>query len=226
MISILIPTLGRHERLQDVVINIQDNTQVQHEIVFITEADDQASQNVIGNMLLAGYRGVVMVNNYCKPNYSGAVLSGYNSSIGGMIFMGADDIVFSPNWDVHAMHTMIQHKQISVVGTNDLHNEHVLAGYHATHYLVDRRYLDHIGGVIDAGPRSVLHMGYDHNYSDTEFIATARYRGVFASCLESIVEHRHFVFGLAPKDATYEKAYAQLNQDALIYESRRHLWGE
>jgi hypothetical protein len=84
------------------------------------------------------------------------------------VFAGADDLNFQPGWDTAALALM--DGWVQVVGTNDLLNPYVTAGLHATHYLVDRRYLDDVGGVVDQGPGSFLFDGYDHQYTDTEFI--------------------------------------------------------
>ena len=66
------------------------------------------------------------------------------------MFAGADDLNFHPGWDTAALAVM--DGWVQVVGTNDLLNPYVTAGLHATHYLVDRRYLDDVGGVVDQGP--------------------------------------------------------------------------
>jgi len=217
LISILIPTFGRADKIDEVYDNIKSNTSHQHEIIFITEDRDQAST-------LKAARKLAYTNNVHEGNYAGAIQSGVNASIYRFIFFGADDLHFHPNWDIEAMYQFSP--TVKVVGTNDLHNVHVLAGHHSTHHLVDRQYLNTVGGVVDAGPGSVLYPGYDHNFSDTEFIGTARWRGVFAPCLSSLVEHRHFAFGLAYRDATYDKGYKNFDADARLYESRKHLWGE
>jgi hypothetical protein len=114
-------------------------------------------------------------------------------------------------------------------------NPYVLAGTHATHYLVSRWYLENAGGVADAPPGDpswpaslrppVLFEGYDHNYTDTEFIETARARGVFAPCLDAVVEHLHVVAGKAQWDETYRKGAARMGDDEVLFQQRRGLWG-
>jgi hypothetical protein len=111
-----------------------------------------------------------------------------------------------------------------VVGTNDLCNPYVSAGMHSTHSLVDRRYLDEVGGVVDAGPGSFLPTCFTHQFTDTEFIGTAKMRAVFAPCLDSVVEHLHWSLGLTPSDATTAKTIAHLDDDAALYDERKELW--
>jgi hypothetical protein len=110
---------------------------------------------------------------------------------------------------------------IKVVGTNDLANPDVLAGSHATHYLVARDYATN--GVVDA-PGLMLYEGYDHNWTDTEFIETARHRGVFMPCLASVVEHRHWAWGKASMDETYSKGCRNERVDQMHFLERRALW--
>jgi len=225
-ISIIVPTFGRADRIERVARNIHGSTTTPHEILFVYESEDEATKEAIDQVaMLLDHRTFAMyaIKNIHKKNYAGAVQSGFNESIGSLLFLGADDLDFSMDWDTPCV-SLMKEEGVSVVGTNDLHNQGVLEGWHATHYLIDRSYLSRVGGVIDVGPGSVNYLGYDHNYPDTEFIETASHRGVFRPCLESVVEHRHFVFGLAAKDSTYEKGYAKLNEDAALFESRRHLW--
>lgn len=217
MISILVPTLGRSDRLLEVAKNIHEATTSPHEVIFIYEVDDRDTANVLA------YEYLRSAPNLHTKNYAGAIQSGYNAAIGSLLFLAADDLDFSLDWDAPVLELIAQ-EGVEVVGTNDLHNQGVLEGWHATHYMVTRTYIRDVGGVVDVGPGSINHFGYDHNYVDTEFIETASKRGVFKPCLGSVVEHRHFVFGLATKDETYQKGYAKLSEDAALFESRRPLW--
>lgn len=218
MIDILIPTYGRAHKLVSVVDNILDNTQTACRIVVITEEDDEATNEVC--KLLP----VRVVTNTRTRSYSGAINTGYMQSHSDHVFAGADDLEFHKGWDIAALSKMSTVGGIHVVGTNDLYNPSVLSGVHATHYLVSTWYLDNIGGVMDAGPCSFLWEGYTHNYCDTEFIATARRRGVFAPCLESIVKHMHWSIGLSEKDETSTKGQESFWQDDAKYNARSHLW--
>ena len=133
----------------------------------------------------------------------------------------ADDLKFYPGWEIEALKKMID--PIKVVGTNDLHNPEVLAGEHATHYLIKGDYIKNVGGVIDKSA-PVLPECYSHNWTDREYVGTAKFRGVFTPCLESIVEHLHFTFGLSQMDDTYRKTRVGIEPDRIMYEQRRDLW--
>jgi len=218
VIDVLVPTIGRADRLAAVAANIHAATDAEHRVVFIVECEDEASDDA------ATATGDTVILNRHAPNYAGAIQTGYEATDGEYLFCGSDDLRFHHGWDRHAIATMEALPHLRVVGTNDLLNPYVQAGTHATHSLVARRYLDEVGGVIDAGPGSFLHEGYDHQFTDTEFIGTAKARAVFAPCMDSIVEHMHFLAGKSDHDATYERAYAELAADEATYMARRELW--
>jgi hypothetical protein len=110
-----------------------------------------------------------------------------------------------------------------VFGTNDLGNPDVLNGSHATHYLIRRSYADNPGACV-SGPQSVLWEGYQHNFTDTELIETAKSRGVFVPVLDSVVEHLHPAWHKAAWDSTYEKMLAGNSADGREFQARCHLW--
>jgi glycosyltransferase involved in cell wall biosynthesis len=219
VIAVLIPTFGRASRLADVVQNAHDNTAGDHVVVLAVESEDHETISVARGL------DCQLVINERRPNYSGAITTAYEHTRADYLFAGADDLNFHPGWDEVALSHM--DGWVMVVGTNDLLNPYVTAGTHATHYLVDRRYLDEVGGVVDQGPGSFLFDGYSHQYTDTEFIGTAKMRARFRPCFDSIVEHMHAWSdkpGRAAPDATTSKANARITEDAALYDSRRDLW--
>jgi len=219
VIAVLIPSYGRADRLARVAENVHSATESDHELVFALEASDQASIDAATDL------DCTVVVNELAPNYSGAITTAYRQTDAPFIFAGADDLDFRPGWDTAALAHM--DGWVMVVGTNDLLNPYVTNGSHATHYLVDRTYLDEIGGVVDQGPGSFLFDGYSHQYTDTEFIGTAKMRARFRPCFDSIVEHLHAWSdkpGRAAPDTTTAKANAHLEADAALYDSRRDLW--
>lgn len=228
-IGVVIPTFGRADRLLAVARNAHAGTLSNHAIIFVVEADDRPSIEAAEEASRALFPYVQVLINGRARNYAGACNHAYLNTRHGYLFSGADDLNFCQGWDNWAVSEMrfgvVGHESIYVVGTQDLLNPYVQAGTHATHSLVDRRYLDQQGGV--AGERGTwLFEGYDHQYTDAEFIDTARHRGVFAPCLNSVVEHVHFLTGKSAHDETYARAYAHLDEDAELYYSRLHLWGD
>ena len=216
MIDIIIPTVGRPDRLAGLVDNIAANTMSDHTVTFVTEVWDEATISAVDAL------GLIAVVNDLTENYSGAMNTAYGAGDADFLFAGADDLIFHPGWDEACLARF--DGWCGVVGTNDLLNPFVLAGAHSTHSMVARWYLDDIGGVVDLGPGSFLPEMYDHNFSDTEFIGTAKMRARFRPCLEAVVEHVHVSTGRAPADATHQRSMRAFYSDAELYEDRRELW--
>lgn len=209
MLDVYIPTYGRGIKLNDYYEHIKANTP-DCRVVFIVEDDDGLSKSAKCDKLVINKRG---------RTYAGAINSAWEELQSDLFFCGADDLRFYPGWAEIAISKMVN--LIKVVGTNDLHNPEVLAGEHATHYIINGEYIKK-GQSIDGEP--VLPECYDHNYTDREFIGIAKNNGVYNSCLESVVEHLHFTFGLSQMDATYRKSRIKVDADQNTYESRRDKW--
>lgn len=226
MIDILIPTLGRADRLEAIARNIAEATINEHTVWFCIEAEDEASRQAVLDARIAVSDNIGMAYNDRSRSYAGAINTAYHAVRLGRrseyLFCGADDLHFEQGWDAWAL--ALFDGWAGVVGTNDLLNPYVLQGMHSTHSLVARWYLDDIGGVVDEGPGSFLHEGYGHNYVDTELIATAKARARFRPCLASVVRHLHQSAGFTPHDATHDKAEATYGADAELYDTRRPLW--
>lgn len=214
-IDIIIPTYGRAGKLAALAENIDDATVTPHRILFAVEAEDTDSIAAVKAL------GLEPVINEGQANYAGACNTGYYRGGNDLLFAGADDLIFHPGWDTAAIAKL--DGWFGVIGTADLLNPYVAAGSHATHYLIERWYLDGIGGVVDIGPGSFLYEGYDHQYTDTEFIGTAKARARFRPCFESVVEHRHWL-RTGEMDATAHKTQLRIEQDAALYDTRRQLW--
>lgn len=214
--AILIPTYGRADRLSSVVNDIRQNTPEPHAVYFIIEKEDILSFNVcIKN-------GFKYIFNKYTPSYAGAINTGFEQTHEPYFFLGSDDLHFHKGWLTKCFEKM--QNPIRVVGTNDLLNRDVLSSKTSTHSLVSRQYINEQGGTVD-NSYPVLYE-YKHNYTDWEFIQTARHRGVFTPCLDAVVEHMHPGAKKGPIDETYIKNQATLKEDRATFESRKHLWGE
>jgi hypothetical protein len=75
-----------------------------------------------------------------------------------------------------------------------------------------------------------LHEEYPHEFVDDEFVATAKRRGVWKFCRESVVEHMHPHWrgaDGAPKaetDVLYEAMPRRLQIGRRIFKRRSPLW--
>lgn len=220
-IDVIIPTMWRPERLGRVATNVHETTANDHIVTFVAEADDGATIGCVH--ALAQYDPAVrLVINDRARNYAGACNTAIASSTAEWWFGGADDLLFHPGWDLEALTGAGDGRR--VIGTNDLFNPYVLNGEHATHYLVHRSYVADVGGTPDCGPGVAMWEGYDHQYTDTEFVGVARARNEFRPCLGSVVEHLHFGNHKAPMDATYERGQRHVEADRVLFEGRRRLW--
>lgn len=212
-VAVLIPTLGRPNRIPEIVKNVNATCEVAR-VYFIVEQDDPATRAAVIDT-----PNCTMITNTRSKNYAGAINTGVLMVRTPFVFAGADDLFFQPGWFEEAEQLMSD--TVKVVGTNDLGNPEVLAGSHATHYLVCHEYAAE--GVAD-GDGVMLHEGYRHNWCDKEFILTAQARGAFAPCMTSVVEHRHWAWGKAGLDDTYNKGIRDEPQDRQLFLNRQHLW--
>jgi glycosyltransferase involved in cell wall biosynthesis len=213
MISILLPTYGRSERLQQVFENIKSTTSTEHEVIWVLEDDDKESQRICAEL-----HPSLAVINQRKRFYGGAINYGYQFAKGEFLFTGADDLRFYPGWDEQVLSVMYGH--VRVGGTNDLLHPWVPEGRHATHYLVDRRYIEEVGCVPDEPPGTFMPEVYDGLFTDAEVIMIAKARGVFAPCLSSVVEHLNFAGGRSEFDSTYRKAHDYVSSDLQLHRDR------
>lgn len=213
-VAILIPTFERSHSLQRVVDNIHENTLGEYTIYFIAEPRDLGTIKAV-----KGTTAQLLLNEQ-EPCYAGAINTAYHKTKEPYLFLGADDLAFHQGW-LKACLSRFRYG-VEVVGTNDLAHPDVLAGTTATHSMVTRRYIREEGGRADM--KDTVLYPYKHNYCDTEFIATAKARGVFMPCLDSKVEHLHWAWGKAPMDSTYRKGFGHNTSDRLLYQERSHLW--
>jgi hypothetical protein len=133
------------------------------------------------------------------------------------VFIVGDDVRFHAGWLDHAQ--AVGGDEFHVVGTNDLGNPKVIAGDHATHFLVRRSYIDEVGASWD-GPGVLAHEGYRHWFVDDEIITAAKQRGVWAMSLGSVVEHLHPAWGKAASDDIYKLGTKDSDKDRLLFEKR------
>lgn len=134
------------------------------------------------------------------------------------IMVVGDDCRFQPKWLDHAQ-KVAQLYGAKVIGTNDLTNHRVVAGDHATHWMIARDYIDEQGASWD-GPGVVAHEGYHHNFVDDEIVNVAKYRGVFQSALGSIVKHYHPIAGRREADVIDEQNASTWKADQKLFLER------
>lgn len=151
---VIIPALNRPHRVRPTVESIRETSDA--DILFLITVgygkQIQALKEVGCNF--------IALPEAKKGDYARKINHGYRETEHDLIFLGADDLLFHPNWLENAVSRLDD--KIQVVGTNDLGNERVLAGVHATHSLVTRKYADGFG-TMD-GPGRILCEEYWHEY--------------------------------------------------------------
>lgn len=210
-LAILVPVLRRPKNVAR-VLNSALTAVPSARVLFICDPDDEPEIQAIkdeGGEFIAP-----------RGNYAGKINAGIVYTTEPLIFTGADDIHFHPGWFETAMEKLVD--GVGLVGTNDLCNERVIAGQHATHFLMTREYAER--GTIDDPSSGPLHEGYPHEYVDNELIETAKYRKAYAHAGDAIVEHLHPMVGKAPMDDLYAQIGARMNKGCRIYRRRKHLW--
>lgn len=211
-VILIIPVLHRPHRVEPLINSIEAATPREHRTLFIVDPDDDEEREAIER-----HDGLYAI---CAGNYATKINYGADITAEPLIFTGADDLEFHDGW-LEAAESWLLTSDAMVAGTNDLCNPKVIAGEHATHFLVRREYLKF--GTIDEG-RKLLHEGYQHEYVDNEFIETAKHRGVYVQAGDSIVEHLHPMAGKAPMDDLYAASTQRMVQGAQLYGERKALW--
>ena len=212
MISVIIPTYGRAPKLAAVNSNIHGCTVTEHEVIFVVEADDHDSQEMVRTLPDARLH----VNTH-KVGYPGAVNSAFEAGVGEYFFTGVDDLSFHYGWDEKVL--VVMKNGTMVASTNDLVNPQVLAGVQATHIFISRQYIEERGGSWNEPPGVVFHEGYGRG-PDCEVVTLAIMRDVFAPCLDSIVEHMYFDCGKRQRDATDDRCLSRGEGDQQLCYNR------
>lgn len=217
-VAILVPVLRRPHRVAPLLESIAAATPEPHRVLFICTPGDDAELAAVD---AAGGERIVMERPYeGHGDYARKINAGYRATDEQLLFLGADDLHFHSSWLDRATQRLTN--RIQVVGTNDLGNPTVIAGRHATHSLVTRKYCDERGTIDEQG--LVLHETYPHEWVDSEFVETAKARRAWAFAGDSIVEHLHPHWGKAPTDSLYDAHAARMDAGRRIFSRRRRLW--
>ncbi len=219
--ALLIPTFQRSARLPALVERIAAATTAPHQVYFILEKDDEASIAVADDL------DVRVILNPGPPTYASCINAACEQTDEPFFFLGADDLDFERGWLERALAAMEEDDAVSVVGVRDPEHDRP---DHATHYLVDRTYIETRGGCLD--PACPVLYTYHHNWTDWEFILTAKIRGVYRYCETAIVHHLHPGWASNGSirtdseryDATYAKANRHAHEDWVTFLRRAPLW--
>lgn len=211
--AVLVPVLGRPHHAEPFMVSLRASTGVARVYAICQDDDDDARKawDAAGATIVDVPAELV--------SFAAKVNAGYQATGEPWMFVTGSDVRFHPGWLDHAQHVGDLYGA-GIVGTNDLGNPAVMAGYHATHFLVRREYADEYGCSWD-GPGRICHEGYRHWFVDNEIVAAAQQRGAWQMALGSIVEHLHPVWGKAANDEVYELGQSAAAKDQKLWEWRR-----
>ena len=220
MVALLVPVLGRAHQIQPLLESVQGNTLGEFRVVLILSPGDDETIKV-ARKVKRGTNTLLLIATWApdRADYAKKLKLGFRNTDEEWLFQGATDLVFHRGWDQAAL-TVASRTHCQVIGTNDLGNPLVKRGIHSTHSLFSRSYIDEYGGTVDDSGL-IFSEAYDHQWSDSEFIETARIRCQYAFAKRALVEHMHPHWGKAPMDDTYEKALRATSEDQKLFVRRR-----
>lgn len=217
-VAVIVPVLRRPQNAKPFMESLRASTGLAHVYAMCSEESDSIAWCKAG--------ADVVLTNEKKVSFAEKVNLGYRHERQfpdqrgrePWIFLVGDDVRFHPGWLDHAQ-LVARNTGAQVIGTNDLGNERVMSGEHATHMMIAREYIEQQGASWD-GPGVVCHEGYRHWFVDDELITVAKQRGTFAPALASIVEHLHPIWGKADNDDTYERGQRYAERDEATFRKR------
>jgi len=154
VIDVLVPILGRSPL--EMLKTLWAFTTTPYQVYFICSPNDDQ----IATCQASGHVTWVVDWEPGRADFAKKINWAFARTNSEWVFQGADDIRFSPNWDVEALKVSAR---AGVIGTNDLHNPSVKAGHSATHILFRRSYIEDYGGTFD-GSGAVFSEAYDHQW--------------------------------------------------------------
>lgn len=220
MIAVFVPVLGRPRNAWPLAESLAESTTVEHQLVWLVSPGDHEQRDACraagGCVTIVGWEPGP--GDFARKINLGATLTSEP-----FLFQAADDVEFTPGWDMEAL-AVAERTGAGVVGTNDDANPLVRRGGHSTHSLIRRSYIDEQGASAD-GPGSVFSEAYGHQWCDNELVDLARARGEWAFAARSVVRHRHPIFDRSVTlDDTYLRGQASARADAALFRARRQLW--
>jgi GT2 family glycosyltransferase len=215
-VDVLIPVMGRPERIVPILESIKAATPEPYSVYFA--ANDEPTLDIIEGLDWEAYE-VACRSIDDGDTYPNRINTLFEFSNAEFVFLAADDYNFRPGWLPPLLEAQRQMGP-GVAVPNDLHNPY------GTCALVSREYVLEVGAVLDE-PGHVLFSGYSHNWCDNELASTAKRHGRYRYVEESIVEHLHPCTqkpNALPEDPTYAKGNRTFLDDQQLYASREHLW--
>jgi len=207
-VSVIIPSLGRPEQIKRCVERLAETVQgYVVETVVVFEGDDPATAEAARSV-----PGVIVVENTTGLGAAAGWNEGSKHASGDALVMLGDDAWFHDGWLEAALQALEKIGGSGMVGFNDGHTS---GETHSAHHLLTRDYIiEYQGGCF-------IIPDYYSQYFDLEAVARAQRADKYIWASDSLVEHKHWVFGTAVKDATYRIGSDHMNSDRDIFQRRR-----
>jgi hypothetical protein len=207
-VAVIVPVLRRPENAAPFMQSLKASTGLATVYAVCSEDDDAEAWQQAGATVVRTDR----------VSFAMKVNDAYPHTNEPWVFLVGDDVRFHAGWLDHAQ-LVARNSGAKVIGTNDLGNERVMSGDHATHMLISRDYIDTVGASWD-GPGVICHEGYRHWFVDDELVTAAKQRNAWAPALGSIVEHLHPAWGKAETDDTYIRGQRYAERDHRTFTGR------
>lgn len=215
-IGILVPTLGRPEKIGPLASNIADTTpQDRYRLIFVLDHADQDSRQAVHEAEFC--RSIL-----CDGRYPVKTNAGFRASNDEFVLPTADDVWFRAGW-LEAVVAEFADLSVHVVGTDDT-TPSTADRTMATMPVLRSSYVNDPGAAWgETG--TVFHEGYHHNFVEAETCALATSRGCFGWAEDAVIEHHHPDWGTREMDETDRRGNRQNWQaDRALFEARRAEW--
>lgn len=219
-IDILIPTLGRHDVLKPLLINLTRVTpQSEFRAIFVADEADTPTRDVLDEICGRGNGDICVIHDGTYPEKINAA---YRFGRGDLVLPTADDVIFHDGW-LEAALNALRDPTVKVLGTDDL-SPATANRDHATMPILRRSYIEDPGAVWgETG--TIFHGGYAHNFCETETWQLALHRGVTGWAEDCVIEHLHPAWGKRETDETDRRGNMQgWEEDQRLFEARRGEW--
>lgn len=200
-IAVIIPTYKRPQKLLSLIDNFEKNS-TQAQLYFVVHPGDTPTIQELNKIQLNMANNFTILN--CSGEYVECINYAYQNTQEEFIFCGADDILFSSNWDQKLLEVMKNDKINVTGGVDDWPCSH--SGVHISHPMFRRSYCETLGASWGGGTKEIYFSGYKHYQCDIETENMALNRECLAVCNDCFIDHVHFCNGKASHDYTYDNS--------------------
>lgn len=216
--SACMPTKGRGKQARHCIERFFETTgDIETEMIVVAHPEDDNHKYL--DDLIDKYAGLHNFRLYYKDCLA---VAAWNDAVqyatGQFLEPWGDDFWACDGW----LHAALNHydkigkPEVSYIGLRDDNNKEVPDTLFTMAIGTREFYKQIIGGVL-------IIPWYKSWYDDTEKFFKAKHAGVASYCPEAKIEHRHWCWGLAAKDKTYEDAERYQSMDGMIFHHRSRL---